>query len=411
MTGHTAESVRRVEIETVEVDLAVAGAGMAGIVCAIQAASLGLKVALINDRGYLGGNASPEIRTTPHGASGQQEFNFFAREGGIIEEMRLENLKKNPHGNCYRWEALLRDFVYREENIQLFLETNIDEVAVLDGGITWIAGTQQDSETRFRFKADLFADNTGDGTVAYLAGAEYRYGREGKDEFGEHIAPEQPDSGVLPSTMRYEASPRPYPVPFTKPDFAWDVEKMGIIERRSISQNAFRKTRWWHELGGEKDQIKDIRSIIDQQTAMSYGLWDYTKNSGEFAADDDDLDFVGCLPGKRESRRCIGDYILTEQNLVEQREHEDAIACGGWSIDLHAIGGVFDPPPSDGALHAARSVSNTLPSPLFEEHKQPFFGRTRYVVQSRGPWQSSGDGDAGGLRAGGRRGRRPLPAI
>ena len=107
-------------------DLIVIGAGMPGICAAIQAARLGLSVALVNNRGVLGGNASPEIRVTVSGADGSEEFNFYARETGILEEIRLENLHRNPQGNPYVWETVLFDFIGREENIELFLNTTID---------------------------------------------------------------------------------------------------------------------------------------------------------------------------------------------------------------------------------------------------------------------------------------------
>jgi len=326
-------------------DLVVVGAGMPGIVAAIQAARLGLKVALVNDRGYLGGNASAEIRVDIGGADAS-ELNFYSREGGIIEEIRLENLHRNPQGNPYIWDTVLRDFVYREKNIELFLETNIDEVKMKNKDeIEWVSGSQQDSETRFYFHADYFLDDTGDGTVGYLAGADYRTGREGKGEFGERLAPDEPDDYVLPSSLIFVAKDVGKPVKYIPPDFALDLTKTDVLKHRSIPKSSFHRFQWYYELGGKMDQVRDIREIIRRHMSLVYGIWDYIKNSGKYNSENYDLEYVACIPGKRESRRLMGDYILTERDVVEQKEFDDVVGHGGWPIDLHAIEGFFDTAP------------------------------------------------------------------
>lgn len=329
-------------------DFVVVGAGMPGIVAAIQAARLGLDVALINDRGYLGGNASAEIRTPVSGADGEQEFNFYSREGGILEEIRLENLHRNPQGNVYIWDTVLRDFVYREKNIELYLETNIDEMKMKsEKEIEWVSGSQQDSEIRFYFHADYFLDDTGDGTVGYLAGADYRMGREGKREFGERIAPDEPDDYVIPSTLTFHAKDVGEPLKYISPDFALDLTKTDVLEHRSIPETLFHHSQWYYELGGKMNQIKDIREIIKRHMSLVYGIWDYIKNSGKYNSENYDLEYISCIPGKRESRRLMGDHILTEHDVVEQKEFKDVVGHGGWAIDLHAIEGFFDTAPEN----------------------------------------------------------------
>lgn len=72
-----------------------------------------------------------------------------------------------------------------------------------------------------------------------------------------------------------------------------------------------------------------------------YGIWDHIKNSGAFDAETLTLDWVGAIPGKREYRRFIGDHTLTQQDLLSQRTFPDAVAFGGWSIDLHPVEGVY----------------------------------------------------------------------
>ena len=374
-------------------DFVVVGAGMPGIVAAIQAARLGLSVALINDRGYLGGNASAEIRTPIGGADGEQEFNFYSREGGILEEIRLENLHRNPQGNPYIWDTVLNDFVYHEKNIELYLETNIDEIRTKsENQIEWVSGSQQDSEIQFYFHADYFLDDTGDGTVGYLAGADYRMGRESKKDFGERIAPDKPDDYVIPSTFTFFAKDAGEPVKYIPPDFALDLTKTDVLKHRSIPQNLFHRFQWYYELGGKMNQIKDIREIINKHLSLVYGIWDYIKNSGKYNSENYDLEYVSCIPGKRESRRLMGDYILTESDVVKQKEFNDVVGHGGWAIDLHAIEGFFDTAPENHWIYLkgiyqipyrsgySRNVENLFVAGRIMSTSHVAFGSTRVIA-------------------------------
>lgn len=336
------KGVDRMEFERIKIqkDFVIIGAGMAGICAAVQAARLGLTVALVNNRGYLGGNASAEIGVIVNGATGSQEFNFHARETGIIEEILLENLHRNPQGNRYIWDTVLLDFVRREKNITLFANTNVDKVIVDNSQIKCVSGAQSGTEKRFDFEGRFYLDSTGDGTVGYLAGAEYKMGREAKAEFGERIAPDNQDKYVLPSTLVFCSKDVGRPIKYIAPDFALDIEKSGVLRYREIPENGF-NSKWYYEVGGEYDQIKDNEEIIQKHRELVYGIWDYIKNSGKYQSENYDLEYVSCIPGKRESRRLIGDYILNENDITARRDFEDTVAYGGWSIDLHAIEGFF----------------------------------------------------------------------
>ena len=323
-------------------DLVIVGGGIPGIVTAIQAARLGLTVALINNRGYMGGNASAEIDVNISGATGVQEFNYFARETGIMEELIIENMHKNVMGNRYVWDAVLTDKLLKEKNIELFANTNIDKVETEDDRIVYVSGSQLATDTRFEFFAPLFVDDTGDGTVGYLSGAEFRYGREGKDEFNERVAPDKPDNHVLPSTLNFVAKDMGKPVPYTRPDFALNLfERSDILKYRVIPKNGFTYSQWFYEIDGDKDQMKDAEEIIMHHKSLVYGIWDYIKNSGEYDSENYDLQYVSPVPGKRESRRLVGDYMLTETDVFEQSDFDDVVGHGGWSIDLHAIRGFY----------------------------------------------------------------------
>ena len=163
------------QVEKIEkrYDCVIAGGGLSGVCAAIAAARLGSKVALINNRGYIGGNASAEHYITVNGATGTQEFNFFAREDGIIEEILLENLHRNPSGNRYIWDAVLMDFIFAEENIDLYLNTTVYAADTENNRIHSVSALSSLCEEQYVFYADIFVDDTGDGTLGYLAGAEY----------------------------------------------------------------------------------------------------------------------------------------------------------------------------------------------------------------------------------------------
>ena len=326
----------------VKKDLIIAGGGFPAICAAIQAARHGLSVALINNRGYIGGNASAELFISVCGVMGTQEFNFHMRESALVEEILLENLHRNPNGNRYIWDGVLMDFILKEKNIELFLNTHIDSVKTENGNIICVSGIQQTTEKKFSFYGENFMDATGDGTVGYLAGADFRMGREASSEFGEKIAPAERDDYVLPSTLMFVAHDTGSPVKYTAPHFALDLTKTDILKHRMIPKEYFNISQWFYEIGGDLCQIKDNEEIIKKHRELVYGIWDYIKNSGEYPSENYELIYVSCIPGKRESRRLVGDYILKEQDITNQTEFDDAVGYGGWSIDLHALKGIFD---------------------------------------------------------------------
>ena len=333
--------------KTIEADLTVVGGGIAGTQAAVAAARLGLETALVNDRPVLGGNSSSEVRVWVNGATGGAH-NRYSREGGIMEEVLLENKSRNPDGNADLWDMVLQDLVKSEENLSLYLNTLVDEVDADGDRIVSVAGTQNMSETHFKFESPYFVDATGDGILALHTDAEWRQGREAADKYNELAAPDEQDKKTLGSSIMFYSERTDEPIDYTPPDFAHDYKEdpPEILARRADPDDR-RCMYWWIEYGGkeELDTIHDNEEIRDELWAMVYGAWDYIKNSGEF---DEELvshlklDWTGKIPGKRESRRFMGDYVLTENDLVEQRRFEDAVGHGGWSIDLHPPAGFYD---------------------------------------------------------------------
>lgn len=326
-------------------DITVIGGGMAGTCAAIAAARLGRTVNLINNRPMLGGNASSEIRVWVCGATAQGGQKF-ARESGIMGELWLENLFRNPDGNPYYWDQVVLDAVRAEPNITLWLNTDVNDVEMSedsDPRIVAVTGWQTGAETHIRFESSVFIDATGDALVGFLSGAEYRLGQEPRDEFDEEWAPEAGSDDSLGSTMLLYTKDVGHPVKFVPPSIAIDVSKTSIATHRPISLDANGCTNWWIEYGGQMDVVHDNEQIRDELWGVIYGIWDYIKNSGKFDADNYTLEWAGSVPGKREYRRLVGDYILNQNDIMGQTEFEDAVAFGGWSIDLHAPGGVYHP--------------------------------------------------------------------
>lgn len=324
-------------------DVVVVGGGLAGTVAAVAAARLGSRVALVTNRPVLGGNSSSEIRVWVVGATahGTQRF---ARETGIMGELFLENQYRNPQGNAIYWDQVVLDLVRAEPNVSLHLNTDVRTVTMSaddPARIASVTGWTMGSEIETEFTAPVFLDCTGDGLVGALAGAEHRIGREGRAEHGEPWAPEQPDDELLGSSIFFSTHDTGKPERFVPPSIARDIARTPILANRSIRTGDRGCAYWWIEWGGELDTVADNERIRDELWSVVYGIWDHIKNSGQFAADTLTLDWVGAIPGKREYRRFVGDHTLTQQDLLEQRSFPDAVAYGGWSIDLHPVQGVY----------------------------------------------------------------------
>lgn len=342
-------------------DVLVAGGGPAGVPCALAAARCGAKVILCQDRPVLGGNASSEVRMHIVGANGTggfdrgEELTTEAREGGIIEEIRLENCVRNPQRSASMFDLILYEKCRAEKNLTLMLNTAVTGVQKIGDRITHAIAERQSTEDRFVIQADVFVDCTGDGRLGFEAGAAFMEGRESREQFGESLARDAHDNHRLGSTILIQARKHDRPMPFAAPDYARKFSKAALKHRLYATPGHEEPTHeygyWWAEWGGDRDTIKDNERIRDELLAIVMGIWDHVKNGPPESRPNDDpfdashwaLDWFGFLPGKRESRRFIGQHILTEKDVTESREFPDAIAYGGWSIDLHPPKGVDAP--------------------------------------------------------------------
>lgn len=347
-------NARELYTENIEAALVITGGGISGVCCAITAAREGLKVVLIQDRPVLGGNASSEVRLWILGATSHMgNNNRWAREGGVIDELLVENTYRNPEGNPIIFDSILLEKVSEEKNIRLLLNTAVYEVMKKDADtISGVKGYCSINQTVYNVRAPLFCDASGDGIVAFLAGAAFRMGAESKEEFGEKFAPSREYGELLGHTIYFYSKDTGRPVQFTPPSFALkDIEDIPRYKTFNLKDQGCKL--WWIEYGGRLDTIKEAEKIKWELWRIVYGVWNYIKNSGNFPeAANYTLEWVGTIPGKRESRRFEGDYILTQQDVVEQRRQEDAVSYGGWSIDLHPADGVFSELPGCNQWHS-----------------------------------------------------------
>ena len=345
-------------------DVVVVGGGMSGLCAALEAARDGASVALVHARPVLGGNASSEVRVHISGADHSLEKPDYA-ESGILYELMLENKARNANFSYSTWDLVLYEKVKSQENLTVFFNTVMYDCETEDDRITAVYCVQETTEMRFKFTAPLFVDATGHGTLGYYAGAEYRQGSESKSETGEIDAPEQPNNERMGNTIFFRARDMGHPVKFTPPAFAKkfteedlrfrmhsavhkvdfsgckDPEKneaCGGVSARGIDYGYF-----WIELMGDKDDIiTDYENIRDDLVAALYGVWDHIKNGGDHGAENHALEWVGMLPGTRESRRLVGDYLLDETDILDNKIFEDAVCYGGWCVDLHTAHGLLD---------------------------------------------------------------------
>ena len=340
--------------ETIKTDFCVVGGGLAGMIAAISAARRGTKTVLIQDRPVLGGNSSSEIRMHVCGAHGEN-----LRETGLIEELMLDNYYYNYTPNYSMWDAVLYGKAKTQENLAVLLNASVNSLEMDGDGsrIKSVTAWQLTSETWLTVEAALFADCSGDGILAPLSGADFRVGREGRDEFNESIAPETADKKTMGMSCLFQGREHSTPQPFTPFPWAYSYTGDNIEWLKHRGVNVFGTNFWWMEVGGEMDSIYDTEKCRDELLKIAFGVWDYLKNH---AAEKEkyanlSLDWQSFLPGKRESRRYCGDVILNQHHVeAAGKDFDDIVAYGGWSMDDHFPGGfyhlgpgtIFHPAPS-----------------------------------------------------------------
>ena len=308
-------------------DLVVVGAGYPGTCAAVGAARLGLKVALIQDRPFVGGNASPEIRV---GLAGGICLPPYRNLGNLVFELkRAEPIEYEVHGKKYS-QGEMR-IVKGEENLSLHLYTRMTQVEMDGERIKAVIGKCVVTGQELRFEGKLFADCSGDANLGFLAGADFRVGREPRSETGESMAPEEADNQIMGSTLLWRTAPEREPTTFPKLPWAFQFTPESILPDTEAN--------WNWETGMTRDQVTEIERIRDHSFMAIFGHWAYLKNNDgphwTPIIRNRRLSEVPYIAGKRESRRLLGNFILSEHDFRESRIHPDATVTCTWPIDLH----------------------------------------------------------------------------
>lgn len=330
-------------------DVVVCGGGLAGFSAAIAAARHGATTCLIQDRPVLGGNSSSEIRVTPHGAAA---FHAYARESGIVSEaltaertINHEPILENGWTNSL-WDLTLYDMAMRTQNLTLHVNTAVEDVTTAGSRISEIVARIANAETLLRISPGFVIDCTGDGTVGALAGNEWLSGTEDRSAYDEPHAPREATDDVMGSSLHFKTVDVGHPVPFTAPEWAVHYDDPAFFYEGGRVPKTLRSGYWWIEIGPPWDTLHDNEALRHELTRHVLGIWDFIKNRDpdlKERARNLALDWVGQVPGKRETRRLLGRYIMTENDLIQRTVFRDEVAFGGWYVDLHTLGGLLAP--------------------------------------------------------------------
>ncbi|MGM9735724.1 MAG: FAD-dependent oxidoreductase [Candidatus Cryptobacteroides sp.] len=306
-------------------DFVVVGGGIAGMCAAVSSARLGCKVALVNDRPVLGGNNSAEVRVH---LGGHIELGPNKGLGRMIREFGHTKSGNAQPASNYE-DGRKQEFIDAEENITLYAPYHAVEVRMDGNRISAVLVRHIETAEEIWLEAPLFSDCTGDGTLGFLAGADYLMGREAASEYGESLAPEVADKMTMGASVQWYSRKGEKPSSF--PEFSY-----GIVFNEDNCEKV-RMGEWQWETGMNFDQVYDAERIRDYGLLVIYSNWSFLKNHYSKKADyaDRALDWVAYVAGKRESRRLLGDYVLKQDDIDKNVFHEDGSFTSSWSIDLH----------------------------------------------------------------------------
>ena len=311
-------------------DLIVAGGGVAGVCMALAARRTGTKTLLINDRGVLGGCNSSDIRVC---MGGQIHLPPYPRLGDVVREiapvMGRPTIYPAEYFEDARKKFAFEPLEYQETKCDIALWEHITALEKDGDVITAVVTTNVRTGRKTRYHARLFADCTGDATLARMADCAVMYGREAADTFGESLGAPDYQRLVMGHSLRWYSQPRDEETPFPAIDWGFDFDEDTCYFVRSGD--------WEQEAGFRRDMVEDIEYIRDYGLRAIFSNWNFQKNlskrRGEYARDA--LEWISPIGGKRESYRVVGDHILTQADLETPNVYDDATACITWSIDIH----------------------------------------------------------------------------
>ena len=308
-------------------DVVVVGGGIAGICAAVSSARLGLKTALVHDRPVLGGNNSSEVRVH---LGAYANLPPYPRLGDVVAEIGPKSGGNAREASVYEDERKMK-VVKETKGLDLYLNKHVNGVLTnSEGRITYVFAQDTRKGGRYVFNGNWFVDCTGDGTVGYLAGADWRMGREAKSETNEPDAPEKADMITMGASVQWYAGKASGDAPF--PFRPWMLK---TINEQNCSPHL--RGDWWWEAGFGRDQVAEAEHIRDYGLLVAYSNWAFVKNSysKKEAFADKELKWVAYNAGRRESRRLLGDFILDQNHLRRKDFQPDGTCATTWTIDLH----------------------------------------------------------------------------
>jgi len=322
--------------ETISTEVLVIGSGVAGVCAAIQAARLGCATTIIEKDDVLGGNSGPNLGVH---ISGADCYHAYASETGIIGELEEETAWRDAkvhtpdfHYNISRqWETILQQKL--EEAGARVLKRHCARHPVVEGRrITAVIA--EDTATFKTRRIDVSVcviEASGDGHIAAEAGASFMHGREARSQFGERSAPEKADNLTMGASLTCILRNVGHPVRFIPPKGLPEV-KSGMRPRGDFC------IMWPVEHGGQADldTIEKDHEIYEGLLKQLYAKWHYTKNIARpEEMKNFELVWISPKAGKRESRRFLGDYVLTQTDVESAAEFPDSVAYGGYAVDVH----------------------------------------------------------------------------
>ena len=332
--GGVSRDVKRLQ----SFDTVVVGGGLAGTFAAVASARSGAKTVLVQNRPVLGGNGSSEVLVNPEGDTTREPLDLG--EGGIIEEVR---------GPVQVYSGRMLELCQRQPNLTLLLNTHATGVERKQPGtIAAITAIDVTTKQRLAIPGTTFIDATGDGQIGFWAGAEWRHGREPRSMYNETRAPLEPDGHTMGGTLRYATEKVGGQTAFSAPAWAHKFDECSDFNRGRHPQLEFGGWQWIIEYGGMVNTYSDAEEIRDELLRIIWGMWDHLKNHCSKAAAEAPaykLNWVSYVVGKRESRRIIGDYVMTEHDIANKVLFPDRVSYAGWGIDIHPPGGFYDKDP------------------------------------------------------------------
>ncbi len=310
-------------------DLIVIGAGVAGICAAVGAARLGLRVALVECREVLGGNNSSRVRVH---ISAKTNMEPWPNLGNLVGEMSAARRLARPWmtEKFMEGDRQKAELVAAENNLTVLSGHHLLDVEKSDDIIASVTVMDLSRGRPVRLSAALFCDATGDGDLAYAAGCEYHIGRESRETYNELRAPEQDDVQVLGATLHWFSEEEEDVFEFPETPWALPINDTTAWPTTKSAWN-WEAGYWLNQaMHGERTRDLLLRSI--------FGNWSFLKhdpgrrkNFRKYA-----LQWCSYNLGRRESRRIMGDVVLTQNGIPSTGDkYPDAAVPCTWGIDVH----------------------------------------------------------------------------